>query len=171
MTLHATIDDRLDTVRAHYRKDAVAKALYDHLAASVSFKVETTVESLERGAGIEHSAVVAFVKTVAGWGLGCFIVGRLGHKSRIKWFVNPIHLARRARGDDVGSALSAVDDDAVGAEGGPHDELSEPAAPSQLVEHRFRLRPGVDITLRLPGDLTGSEAERVSTLVRALPIG
>lgn len=43
------------------------------------------------------------------------------------------------------------------------------ASEDDVLEHHFWVRPGYPIGLRLPADLTASEAERLASMIKSLP--
>lgn len=57
------------------------------------------------------------------------------------------------------------------------DHLENPDAIAQapesqpgMLEHSFHLRPGLQITIELPADLSDREAERLARFVQAIPV-
>ncbi len=52
----------------------------------------------------------------------------------------------------------------------PELEIEVPADPAAMMQHSFRLRPGLQISIELPGDLTEREAERLARFVQSLPL-
>jgi len=70
--------------------------------------------------------------------------------------------------------------EAIGRSGRAVDRLIDAARPARrrsakvepaLLEHRYWLRPNLDVTLRLPPNLSGQEASRLAELVRNLAFG
>ena len=91
---------------------------------------------------------------------GRFVEGRHGHPSRFIWSSSSVDVGRAAIGTDVVEiALVAAQDD---------EEDDEEEVP--LVSHPFNLRPGVTVSIALPGDLTEKEADRLAGFLQSLPL-
>ncbi|HYI12734.1 MAG TPA: hypothetical protein VEK57_27035 [Thermoanaerobaculia bacterium] len=90
-------------------------------------------------------------------GAGTFIVGRNQRPTRFHHTVDAVTLANAARGEGEGVA---------GADTPPLAGGGDAAA---VIDHRYVLRPDFHITVRLPTDLTKTEATRLAEFIRTLP--
>lgn len=120
----------------------------------------TSVDELER-LGENRPTAVKFFKDLAAAGCGEFLTGRRGQPSRIEW-----HLKAKEVGQEFVSYLQEVESPAATHQG--VDEVSEPVS-EDFHRHQFLLRPGVQINIELPLDLTVEESVRLADFVRTLP--
>jgi hypothetical protein len=102
------------------------------------------------GSAAGRSEVVQVFKLLQAADYGAFIVGRRTYPSRFEW----------AKALAEGASGSAPD--AVGAEN---------ADGNNSLVHQFRLRPDYVVNVRLPKDLTTTEAARLSEYIKTLPFG
>lgn len=155
-------------MRALYESNQVAKRLFDVLAgdgrgtalASIftlgspdghTFLFEVTVEEVVKATKCRRGAAIDVLRKFADFGCGRFITGRRGQQSRLKSEYNLLGVARQVVGE-VPRVPSAV----ASSSGGP------------FVEQPIWLRPGVQVTIRFPQDMTKDEAEKVAGIVRNL---
>lgn len=144
-------------VRSLY-EDATAKIIMDHFKTRERGSKVTKVKGLKHALA-EHSVangkIVRFFRKLESIGCGEFVVGRRGQPSRFLWAVNLVRLAQLAAGQDVR------------LEGAP--TIEEKALNNGLIDHSFRLRKDLNVTLSLPDDLTPTEASRLSAFIHTLP--
>ena len=151
---------------ALYRADASVKAIFDHFARRQYNSAKTTVDRLQaslkqEGYDIARSEIIDFFRRLEEARCGEFVIGRKGHSSRFEWATSLISVGQAAAGE---VAKVEVITDAEKAE----DPESESEA--SLVEHRYRLRPAVELKIALPVDLSPGEAGRLADFLRTLPI-
>lgn len=152
-------------LRSLYGSSAVARAVLDHFAVRKNSSSKTTLNRLlatiqADGQDVVRNDVRQVFRALEQAKCGVFVVGRKGHPSRFEWGVSLIDVGRAARGEHVSVQV-----------------LKEPAAPSRspvleddgLLEHRYRLRPDLELRFDLPANLTSAEAGRVADFIRTLP--
>jgi hypothetical protein len=152
-------------LRMLYAKSAVAKAMLDHFAERQKNASETTVESmiatLERqGLPVSRATVVEIFRDLDAAGAGRFLVGRKQHPSRFVWSEESCSVGRRARNGGASDAGESAPAPAV---------VNRVKPPPGFVDHPFLLRPGVQISVSLPPDLTQTEATRIAEFIKTLP--
>jgi len=148
----------MDVVRQLAKKHEVNPAVLEALLPPD--QRERSVDSIQEyavrnGIQLERRALIHVLKDLDDSGLGTFVVGRRGHQSRFCW------ADRVAEGH-------AQDLPTESTETSPIDKEE---ANAESIQHRFTLRPGFEVELALPGDLTQTEAKRLATFISALPFG
>jgi len=133
--------------------NAEARELWGHILRRHPQTLELAVDDLVtslRGEKrtADRNAIVKNLRAYQGMGLGSFKAGRKGHQSRMKWRMTP-------------NALNAQ----TGSNG-----VAGNTSPTRLLDFPVLLRPGLSITVTLPEDLSGDEADRVAEYIRSLPI-
>lgn len=105
--------DLIRNLRELYRTDAVARGLFDWLAARQRDSSESSLDTFSQRLGISRGESVALARKLEGIGCGTFTVGRRGSKSRFIWAYSCISLGQAAAGesDDIEPAIDAVSDD------------------------------------------------------------
>src|SRR5690348_10080220 len=73
------------TLRSWYGKFELAVAVFDWAARQTKSPSETTLEALERGAGISRKDAVVAAKELTRIKCAKFIVGRHRQPSRVRW--------------------------------------------------------------------------------------
>ena len=149
-------------LRGLYREEA-NQAFFDWAAGTKSFS-ETAAETVMRQGQLEREPAIGLLQKLAEAGLGTFVVGRRGAKTRIVWEYKLPDIGAAASG--AVQHLHKVKDEEV--EDGEEEGESNEAL---MIEHLFNLRTGLRITVSLPRDLTQREAERLARFVEALPLG
>lgn len=161
--------DTIDTasLRKLYEENPSAKAAFDHFARRQNNSAKTTVDRLHtalRTSGHEVSRrdVIELFKVLQEARCGRFVIGRRGQPSRFEWTVGLTDVGRVAAGEQVKvekiTAAETADFDNNGADA------------SELVEHRYRLRADLELTVALPMDLTPAEADRLACFIKTLPL-
>jgi hypothetical protein len=145
-----------------YGQSNAAKAIMDHFASRERNRRTTTVERLlsnlaKEGTALSRGDVIKVFQWLEKLDCGHFIAGRKGHPSRFEWSVGLIDVGRAAAGEAVEIEPAPVDDE-------PEEEPAD-----DLLEHHFRLRKDLDVPLRLPADLSATEAARLAAFVQTLP--
>ncbi len=150
-------------LQMYYNGSSTAKALLDHFASRERNRRETTVDRLYTklttdGVSLSRGDVIKVLQKLEDVGCGRFVAGRKGHPSRFKWIVGLGDVGRAAAGEKIE------------IEAAPTVETEEPEDPTEnLIEHRYRLRRDVEITLKLPTDLSSQEASRLASFLQTLP--
>ncbi len=177
------------------RKNVVARLLLQQIGPLHIQLKETTLEQIEKwialqGLQIERPAIIAAARLLEKQEIARFVVGRRGSPSRLEWGdfdtselfdapqspgaepQNPRLVAVESDFDDGSNVEDLFDDDLETGESG--DTVSPAGAAandvaSRVIEHSFRVRPDFPITLRLPTDLSGAEADRLAAWIKTLP--
>jgi hypothetical protein len=155
----------MGALRELYGTDKTARALFDNLAKRVYNSREQSVDQLERclekdDVEVSRRDITHLLKELQRAGCGEYIVGRKGHPSRFRWYVETVDIGRRAAGipSDIGH----------GSPNGGQVDGDSPASSDEFT-HRFQLRPDLLVSLRLPADLTTPEAARLADFIKTLP--
>jgi hypothetical protein len=137
--------------------------MLDHFATRQQDRSEVTLDRMwevlaAEGNAFSRGEVVAVFRSLQSLGAGAFVIGRRRHPSRFQRRVNLIELAKAARGDS--ESLPSPPVSAV-----------QPLATvkSDVIAHRYVLRPDFTLTIHLPSDLTSAEANRFGEFVKTLP--
>jgi len=94
---------------------------------------------------VERDAVVQFIKELGKAGYGEFIIGRRGYKTRFEWSLDSLELANL------------------------YGENAIESKESHTIEHSFVLREDFRVTLKLPSDLSTTEASRLASFISSIP--
>jgi hypothetical protein len=148
----------IDQLSAAYANDhAVREVLNSFVRYKIGKKevlVDRTHARLEDKT-LKRSAVINVLRRLEEeYDLGKFIKGSQGHPSRFL-FTPPLNALKVA----------------LAATGAPEEEVPDEVVTGDddLAEHTFRLRADLQITLKLPEDITFAEAKRLSAWIRAIP--
>ena len=152
-------------LRKLYTASNAAKAAFDHFAQRQNNSVRTTVDRLlvalrQDAHDVARSDIVDLFKGLESARCGSFVIGRKGHPSRFEWAVSLVDAGRSASGEAVRVEAISEKDKA---------ETAEEEASASMLEHRYRLRPDVELKLELPANLSAAEAARIAEFVRTLP--
>jgi hypothetical protein len=164
-----------------YAADPAAKSVLDYFA----FKRErrprnslTTIDQLVRdlnnaGLGISRIEAVVVLRKLDECGSGTYRATRNGNPPKFEWKYSAIQLARAvAAGSETDEKLRPEEaDEEEESEADQRRGDSVASAPPVALEYTFPLRPGWEIRLTLPGDLTVIEAGRLSAFLNSLPYG
>ena len=159
----------LQAIKSLYLSDAAAKVIFNYFASRDRSprNSETRLDQLigelsSRGTRVSRSDAIRVLRALGNHGYGRFRTGRKGHPTRFEWGYSAIEVAEAAAGGtrvpaEIRTAERDVEDDpdSFGAE--------------RTLDHSFQLRPGWQIKLVLPADLTAREAARLSEFVKTLP--
>lgn len=153
-------------LRRLYASDAAAHAALDHFASRQQDRSEMTVDRTwellaAEGHALTRADIINAFRSLEEIGAGKFVIGRKGHPSRFVRSVSLIELGRIAKGEETTSLpVEAVTTPA---------QPPIPSAKSDVISHRYVLRPDFTVTIQLPADLTQPEASRLSEYVKTLP--
>jgi hypothetical protein len=153
-------DRIIEALRQLYQKSTVARAVIGWFGSRQNNSAETSVEAVDAalkraGHHYTRAEIIEALRQVAAVGCGEVVVGRKGHPTRLVWAsgVSLTEAGKAAAAQTVGTAPT-----------------TNGYSPNGIIEHSYHLRIGAPITLRLPSDLTQSEADRLADFVRTLPI-
>lgn len=151
----------LGKLRALYNRKKAAQALLDHFARRKNALKQTSVDRLlavlrNEEADVSRAEVIDVLKELEAIGGGAFRVGRRGWPSRFEWKVDLVSVGQAAAGER--KEVEVISEDA--AEEEPED---------MAFVHYYQLRPGFQVKLDLPRDLTGREAGRLAEFIKTLP--
>lgn len=143
--------------------DEVARAFFADAAKRQKHQTETTVRRAAELCHVEYWQMRGLFQKLGEIGLGTYIMGRRGGESRVKWLYPLTAIGKAANGTagSLGSINESTEEET--------DEDSEELGSSNLIEHSYKLRPGCDIRIRLPENLSSKEAERLAAWIRTLP--
>jgi hypothetical protein len=139
-----------------------ARSLFDW-AAKRGGSRQSTVSEVMEGAGLGRAYVISAMKQLDQHKLGKFTVGRRSKESRMTWDVDLGELGKIAQG------LADDFDDPALSHGFSSRAPDVPGAGSDEILHVFHLRPDLRNSLKLPSNLTASEAKRVADFIQSLP--
>jgi hypothetical protein len=153
----------VQALRNLYKSNDSARAIFEYLASREKNRSTTTVDRLltvlaSVGSSLARGDVIDTLRTLGDAGCGVFVTGRRGKLSRFEWGqgVSMISVARAAIGETT--EVESVTPEEV------EEEVSD-----TMLDHPFRLRPDLLITLMLPMDLTKAEATRLTQFIQSLP--
>lgn len=129
---------------------------------------ETELESFLKSESLQSESptyatrrrAVEFFRGLAAKSLGEFRLGRRGSRTRFIWADSMIEVAQAAAGV-IGETPEAGDEQVSGDVG---------AERRRTVTHQFVLRENFIVKFDLPLDFTPSEAERLSAMIKTLPL-
>jgi hypothetical protein len=123
--------------------------------------------------GATRYAIVTALKELEKAGVGQFVVGRSGRKSRFIWGEAAESAPSGPARPPSSPAAPRVEREVrkASAERVPALPLEapRPAGTVRLLEHAFYVRTGVLAKVQLPDDVTRPEIERLCQLLRAIP--
>lgn len=158
-------DEKIAHIQRLYNTNATAKELFDWLASREKGANFTNASRASQMTGENYYDVIALFRELDELGLGRFIPGRKGGKSRFEWIYDVRSLGNAAKGVTV--ALREVPPDATDDEDDGDEDSS--TLSNDVLIHEFQLRTGSKIQLALPSDLTAREADRIGAWIRTLP--
>lgn len=148
------------SIRLLANECAFATEFFSYLSGLKRHGFELTVERLLRVIKVaDKPGVIRLFKAMELSGLGTYFVGRRGAKSRFEWAeVNVAEVCQAFSGE-----IEEID------VAGDTDDSSFEIDELDWVPHRFQLRPGLEITVNLPEDLTQAETTRLAKWLTSLP--
>lgn len=148
-----------EQLRAAYEADEAVQAVCDVLCTYQRGLLQIMTHRLcmhldNAGYDLKRSQVIAVLRTLEQIGLGKYIEGRHGWKSRFSF------------NDGVTVVANLLESDGIVT---IEEELDEEGAKSErIIEHTFNLRPDLIVSIELPADLSEFEAQRLSQFVGCL---
>jgi hypothetical protein len=159
--------ERVAQIRALYRADNLVALVLDWASNRDRDAKETSADRLVDQLHIAKPQVIKVFKQFHELGCGRLLYGRRGARTRLRWFYSLRSLGKAARGEASHLDEINFDDAAEIRTKGIGGRVS--GGLSGGIEYRFPLRPDLTLTVRLPEDLTGKEAERFATFIQSLP--
>lgn len=155
-------------LRNMYQQSEAARVVLDHFAGRNRKWFKTTAKALQfalarEGRSLSQDAIVETLEQLEELGLGHLRTGPRGYE--FAWDFELVAVGKAARGETTVIPLLPHRSMPPVGDGSSVPEEEDDG----FVEHRFLLRPGVEVNLRLPGDLTKREAERLADFIRTLP--
>jgi len=184
----------IPALRELYNESPVAREILASFSDWENRKV-TSVKRIHRrivrrGSLLDRAQVANFLQRLHDIGVGEFIGGENERRPRFVWGFPILDLPRVASGeawelqplqdtDAVnGSAHETDDHEIEDRESGDHDDHEDedlgrelPGHDAPVLKHSYRLRGSYVVKLRLPMDLTATEAGRLADYIRTLPFG
>lgn len=159
-------------------KNAAAKAIFTWLASRDNNSAETTVDRIynKMDADIERTDLVDILKEFENMGLGKFISGRRGLKSRFAWSYDLIQVGKAALGQVATLTESPLVD--------PHADDAPQTAPATAAPAKStsaaigefpasgngHMQP-VNITIMLPVQMTPAQSKTLADILRTVGVG
>jgi hypothetical protein len=156
--------EKISKIQALYQADLIAKKFFD-FAATRERSSETTVRRVASHLSEGNRQVIKLFKKLEEIGLGTFVVGRHGAKSRFRWLFSLPSVGKVAR-------METKKLEEINPEPGPESESEDQADASdkEVITHSYQIRRDVAVRIALPYDLNEKEAERMAIWIRTLPL-
>ncbi len=156
----------LTQLQALYAESEVTKSFFEILARRTNDAKTTKVDRMSALLNKENVAatrqeILRIMKRLEELSLGRYIPGRHSSPSRFEWSTSALAAAKAAIGQSSDLDLSLP----PGPEASDEDEIEQDS-----LEHRFHLRPELQVVIELPVDFSPQEAERLAAFIRTLPI-
>jgi len=175
------VNPMIPALRELYSSSPAAREILTSFAEWENKKV-TSVKRVHRrlarlGSALDRPEVVRFFQSLHAIGLGEFISGDGVRRPRFVWGYPLLDLPRVATGDAWElQPLQDSPEEGNGQANGEHDDddedvLEEHHAGVSMLKHIYRLRGDYVVKLRLPMDLTPTEAGRLADFIKTLPFG
>lgn len=154
---------KVEGLQKLYQSDPIARQLVDGLSKRQRLNPrELTANSASEIADCEYWEAVQVLKQLGEVGVGDFKVGRRGKETRIEWSDHSVRDVIAAARDDLVEYVAGDEDEEVEVvrrheNGGSSVKMSQ---------HRFRIRPDLEIVVMLPVDMSQVEAERLGTMIQ-----
>ncbi|WP_061925659.1 hypothetical protein [Altererythrobacter epoxidivorans] len=101
-----------DAIRGLYRSNELARKFFDHCAQRERDASETSIDRIAYRLDVSREAAIGLAQAFEQAGIGSFVVGRRGHKSRFVWEYSCISVGQVAAGENAAleEPENAVDD-------------------------------------------------------------
>lgn len=151
---HKNLRERLRNLyHIHPTARSFFSCVYTHRLCARSTRLAMFIKQLNK----KPSEVIELFRKFDDIGLGKFIIGRRGSKTRFVWYYDIRSLAEVAIGGT--DQIRDVPEDA------PDDKDEE----EECIKHSFNLRPDFIVEMWLPKSVTKHEIERMIIFMRSLP--
>jgi len=156
----------LTQLQALYSESEVTKAFFGILARRTNDAKETRVNRTAKlleaeSVAVTHREITRIMNRLGELGLGRYIPGRHSSPSRFEWSTSAKAAANAAIGQTSDLDLSLPP--------GP-EVFEEEDQEVGTLEHRFFLRPELQVVIELPVDFSPQEADRLAAYIKTLPI-
>jgi hypothetical protein len=150
---------RIDVLKRLDSRYRTARALFQFLSTATDDK--QAVENVDRmnarmvaeqRIAITRPQLIYVLRMLQAAGCGKFVHGRRGRPSRFVWAHSPHDIAQAVTGKT--------------ARTGAAEKIS--VMPTPMIEHSYRLRPDVTISVSVPLNITCREAQRLAEFVGTL---
>jgi hypothetical protein len=166
---HMKIDN--SKVEALYKSNPDARTVFDYLLNDYKRNMGTISSShLAWLTKIKESDIKKVYRQFEELGLGKYIEGRWGHLCRFEWAIAMRQVAKVAAGKGKDEILIAPDSTASIDDSGEMNGTADGGDETEALDHRYNLRADFAVSLRLPRNLSSSEATRLADYIRTLPI-
>lgn len=166
------IAEKLDTaaLKRLAEMDEGAKRFFAAASGRTNDVASTTVSRIRQMSKVTPKEALALCKALEKAHVGKLLLGRHGAVSRMRWNYSMRAIGRFATGLEtkIPEALEEDVTDDVGREIGLIGDDDEQIITS-AVDHRFLLRPGMIVLIRLPADFNKRDAERLAGWLHTLP--
>src|SRR5579885_2202548 len=176
----------IERVRHLYNHNDVVKAIFNEFANNYTRNMSaTSVANISYRIKKTDSQVKDAFRECEALKLGRYVPGRWNSPSRFEWVYKIKELGAVARGakDSFDEGPFTLDDEPIESPSnsasttkptttnGIKGDLGNPSVNVGLdtIGHRFTLRAGCEVEIRLPADLTSTEAARLARFVTSLP--
>lgn len=156
----------LTTLRKLSAKDSDFKNTFEFLASYVKSRWITRADDLVNAGKCSYPNAVTVLRELAELGLGTFVVGRRGRRTRLEWNRHPATTAKAVLDPTATALPSSIHDDDESI----LDEESadfEDAGRKTFIDE-YKLRHDFVVKVLLPADLTRDEATRLADHVRTM---
>lgn len=136
--------DTLLELRAMYRDDAAARALFDWAAARKNDASQTLVPYLAQKAETSEANATKLARRLEDLGYGDYIVGRRGGTSRIVWAYSLKSIGKAAKSDQSEAAVLEPKDPELAAES--VEDRGSADAPLTIPQAKKRLAMALDVS-------------------------
>lgn len=156
----------LTQLQALYSESEVTKAFFDILSRRTNDAKQTRVNRVARlleldGVAATKQEIHRIMHRLEELALGRYVPGRHSSPSRFEWSTSALAAAKAAIGQTSDLDLSLPPGPEV-----PEEEDLEVGT----LDHRFFLRPEIQVVIELPVDFSPQEAERLAAFIKTLPI-
>jgi hypothetical protein len=140
----AIAHDTILQLRAMYRDDAAARALFEWAAARRNDASETSIAYLAQKAETSEGNATKLARRLDDLGCGDYIVGRRGGTSRIVWSYSLKSIGRAAKSDQGEAAVLEPKDPDLAAES--VEDRGSADAPLTIAQAKKRLALTLGVT-------------------------
>lgn len=108
-------NDAKDAIKRLYRSNELARRFFDHCAQRERDASETSIDRIAFRLDVSREAAIGLAQEFEEAGIGTFVVGRRGYKSRFVWDFSCISVGQVAAGEST--SLEEPDDAVDDTEG------------------------------------------------------
>jgi hypothetical protein len=155
-------NEKIQKIQELYKNDAVAQKFFCY-AASRERSSETAVARVANHLQELESRIIKLFKTLGEIGLGRFIAGRHGKKTRMAWFFSLPSIGMAAKNQSKRLEQIKAEDES-------DSETQFEGGNPELIVHTYQIRRELMVKFGLPYDLNEKEAERLAIWIRTLPL-